>query len=560
MQYSLDFSEIMPLWSKETPKTLDEKERSAIDVIERHLNSDWFLVAATSFAKDSSCLLYLTLKAMHSLKQKNVKLKTVYAINSDTGFENPEMKCFVDGEIEKLEAYALKHDLPLKVMVGSPNLSNNYIVQIIGGRTIATFPQNDRKCQQMLKANPLNKLKRFIEKDIEQTTGVLKPRVCLMTGARFDESANRQSRMRERGDNDAYPVWNETSKQWTLSPIANYTTDDIFETIGRVRSGIEHTYSDFESLMRIYRDSAAGECMVNLYSNGQSKHSSGCGSRQGCWCCTAVKEDSSMNNFLQQDQYAYMKPLNQLREFIVSRHYDWHSRNWLARSIDDKGMIAISPNSYSSDFCLQLLRYALTIDAREQEWANLHQAEPRFQIMSLTKILAVDALWNRYAYSKALLACQTYKEIFIDGKRYDFPDTFTYSEKQPLPTAVKVPFTDNEFWSPHHGLCDLELAFADPDNACNHVINTDDEFTIDEEGAALFFEFELDNALQLYHHSDRACLPASGLHYLMRLGVISINKGGHSEWDKMLRIGNQLTRHNLREILNQPEVMIQILK
>jgi DNA sulfur modification protein DndC len=431
---------------------------------------------------------------------------------------------------------------------------------MIGGRTIATFPENDRKCQQMLKANPLTKLKKSIESEFVQTTGIKDARVCVMSGLRLSESSNRQSRMNARGDNASFPVWNEGSKQWSLSPIANYTTDDVFETIGRVRSGMVTTYSDFEDLVRVYRDSAAGECMVNLYANGKSQKQTSCGSRHGCYTCTVSgKKDESMENFLKNDAYAYMRPLNQFREYIVSRHYDWGSRNWLARSVDDDGMIAISPNSYSPDFCLQLLRYALTIDAREQEWAHANQTTPRFQILSLPKILGIEALWNRYGYQRTLQACQTYKEIFIDGKRYDFPETLVYAEKKPLPPAVKVPFADDEFWSSYNGLFDIELAFADPDNACNHVINTDDEFTIDEEGAELFFEFELDSALAYYHHSDRAILPASGLHYLLRLGVISIFKNGQHDWDKMLRIGNQLSRHNLREILNQPEALIKRL-
>ena len=45
-----------------------------------------------------------------------------------------------------------------------------------------------------------------------------------------------------------------------------------------------------------------------------------------------------------------------------------NSRNWSARSIDtDTGTISISPNIYSPDFCLDLLRYALIIDALEIE-------------------------------------------------------------------------------------------------------------------------------------------------------------------------------------------------
>ncbi len=52
----------------------------------------------------------------------------------------------------------------------------------------------------------------------------------------------------------------------------------------------------------------------------------------------------------------------------MSRHFDMNSRNWSARSIDtDTATISVSPNIYSLYFCLDLLRYALIIDAIEIE-------------------------------------------------------------------------------------------------------------------------------------------------------------------------------------------------
>lgn len=41
-----------------------------------------------------------------------------------------------------------------------------------------------------------------------------------------------------------------------------------------------------------------------------------------------------------------------------------------------------------------------------------------------------------------------------------------------------------------------------------------------------------------------------------RYGVVSFKKGGHSAWDRMLRIGNQLHRHGLRDILNNPDALV----
>ena len=77
----------------------------------------------------------------------------------------------------------------------------------------------------------------------------------------------------------------------------------------------------------------------------------------------------------------------------MSRHFDMNSCNWLARSIDtETGSISISPNTYSPDYCLDLLRYALTIDAREIEASKFLGINPRFQILSEEAILSIDCL------------------------------------------------------------------------------------------------------------------------------------------------------------------------
>lgn len=541
---------------------LSEKIELAVNTIKQQMLNQWYCVLAWSAGKDSSITAYLAIRALQEMVAEGRKVSTLHLMMSNTGYENPIVHNYAQEEIVKIREFAEANNLPIKVWVAKPNLSNDYFVQMIGGRTIASVPGSSRKCQQLLKANPLQKIHRDIVADIKSETNEKNPRLCVMIGTRRDESAHRNNAMAKRKENALFPVWNESSNQWTLSPIAEFTQDDIFETIGMVTSGQIETYSDFVALTQVYRDSAAGECMVNLYANSGTTKQSSCGSRHGCYICLAVKDDKSMENMLslEDGRYLFMKPLNQLRNYIMSRHFDMDSRNWMARSVDvETGTISISPNTYSPDFCLDLLRYALTIDAREIEATQAIGIAPRFQIMSEEAILAIDCLWNRYGYNNALQACKTYHEIFVEGVRYDLPEHFEQAPRVKIPKAVTVPFMDEEFWDIQHGLFDSRLAMADPDNACEVEVNMDDEFEIDSDGAGLFFDYELEYALSEYNKDDSLLNPMAGLHYLMRLGVVSINKGGMSRWDMMMRIGNQLWRHGLRPYLNQPEKLISIL-
>jgi len=542
-------------------ETLQEKIKRTTNNMLALMESDWSFVIAASFGKDSSVLISLVLKTMELYEEKYGYMKPVHVMHSDTGYENPIVHAYAQNEINRLESYcAIKH-IPLKVWVAKPNLSNDYLVLMIGGRTIATFPENSRKCQQYLKASPLQKTYRKIATEVSNSTHVKNPNIAVLIGTRFDESIKRQSNMSNRGETYDSPVWNDVSSQWTLSPIAHFTDDDIFEYIGLVTSGIDETYSDFVALAKLYRDSMGGECMVNVFSSGGSSKSAGCGARHGCFICTSVQEDRSMINLINNDndEYAYLKPLNDFRNYIKSRHYDWSSRNWLARSIAVDGSIKISPNAYSPDFCLDLLRYALTIDAEEMTWAQMTGNNPRFQLMSYSKILMIDVMWNRYGYNKALMASKTYNEIFNEGVRYKIPENPEVHIKKPLPISRSIPFVDDEFNYLSNGLHDVLLDLVDPGNACDHSINVENELSIDEESAALFFEFELEHALESLFSDDEYQNPMAGIHYLLRLGVVAINKGGHSRLDGMMRIGNQIHRHGLRKHLDDPEKIIEIM-
>jgi DNA sulfur modification protein DndC len=267
-------------------------------------------------------------------------------------------------------------------------------------------------------------------------------------------------------------------------------------------------------------------------------------------------------------KHAYMKPLNDFRNYLGARHYDPAARNWLARSINPQtGHIKIAANAYSPDFCLELLRYALSIDADEAEWSMRNAKPARFQILGMREVLAIDLLWARYSYQKPFTALAEYKAIFEEGKRYYIPEEYQVFTRADLDVSksVEVPFADAQFNGFYEGLRSAVEAVA----GCESVIkkngvyytnvNESTEFDLDAEAVELFYEFELDRALEYYGpHADVA--PSEAVHYLARFGVVSFKKGGLSEWDRMLRIGNQLHRHGLRDILNNPEALIAKLR
>ena len=534
-------------------KPYDQKIAVAYSTITNLLKQGTPLVYAWSGGKDSSVALDIGLKAAKDFKASGGIVPPFAVIHGNTLLENPEIDRFAREEIVKLREFIHAHDLPGEVEIATPSMSQNHMVNLVGGRTIASLPGGDSKCSVDMKVTPINALK----KKVFSRLGVDREPVSVI-GTRFDESPQRMKKMLERGESDITPI--EHNGSLVISPIANFTLDDVFWHIGKVRNnGSVRTYSDFERLIEVYKDGEGGNCMVLAYAD-EKPRTSGCGARFGCWACNRVGVDRSMENMLKKDEYAYMRPLNDFRQWIRDTHFDPARRNWLARSTEG-GSVAISPNAYGPLHCEEMLKIALTIQIREEIRADQEGREPNFEIISYQNILSIDVLWNRYGYNNALRATEIFREVYRDGLRYEIPRIENVYKSLPAYAEVQVPYEDIHFDGLLNGLRDPDMAILDQERLIEKRgtlysdVPTDTKMGIDEEGAEMFFGFP---ELGIDYFLDRMSYnyPAAGVHALLRLGVFSIAKGGHSELDRMLRMGNQLTRYELKDVLHDRELLI----
>jgi len=86
---------------------------------------------------------------------------------------------------------------------------------------------------------------------------------------------------------------------------------------------------------------------------------------------------------------------------------------------------------------------------------------------------------------------------------------------------------------------------------------TGDEFDIDDEGLAMFVEFEMERALTRISIDDA---PSSAAHYLLGLGTVQLAKGKHQDWDRMFRMSNRVHRAGLRQHLHDPHALIKAIE
>lgn len=553
-----------------TPARVVEMSRSekvavAIEAIRAQVLAGRYPAVMWSGGKDSSVTVSLALMAMRELIAEGVAVPTLHVLHSDTLMENPVVVAYNQGQIAQMEQYAKISGIPMKIWVASPGLSTDYLVSVIGGRTIISVGSNT-KCQQATKAYPLGKLKRQVRRHIADEIGV-KPKaveIVSLIGTRFDESATRNRAMIERGESAVEAVDAMEDGQLVLSPIATFTAMDVFGFIGDVRAGRIHTYSDFEDLLDLYRSMNGGECAVVAYLGNREQAKTPCNARTGCWTCARVSRDTSAESLIatEGDKYKWMKPLNDLRSYMIKMHFNPAARAWLARDVDEDGFIQITPNAYSPAWTAELLGVVLSIQADEQIAARRLGIKPRFKLLSLKQIMAIELSWGRYGYQDAWTAMKLYRSVYHEGKRFRIPDLDsmpTYTEKD-VAFRSRVPFADGQYNGMFSGLRNVDAAAAD----CEDLTTTRDgkyvtrvqvgnEYSIDDEGLELFMEFEFERALSSERLNNT---PSAAIHYLLGLGTVQLFKGSHSDWDRMLRVSNQLERHGLRPILHDPHAII----
>lgn len=550
--------------------SFEEKMLGAVAAIKQQVLDGRHLLICWSGGKDSTVTLNLAFTALRELQAEGAAFPTLHVLHSRTKLDNPVVETYNKGQIKSIEAYAQRAGIPTRVWIASPNLSNDYLVGLLSGRTIMSVG-NNTKCQQMMKASPLDRIKRQVREFVAKTDGVKAKDANLVSliGTRFEESISRAAKMKERGESSTAAVDAMEDGQMVLSPIADWTTFDIFTYIGWVRSKRLEAYNSFDELVEIYRDANSGDCMVTAYIAGKEQSRPPCSARTGCWSCGRITKDTSADNMIATDggKYAWMAPLRDLRAYMLARHFDPTARCWLARTINNAtGSVKIVPNAYAPEFTLELLRIILTIQIREEIAAGRLGIAPRFTLLDERQLIAIDFISARYGYHNSFVALRTYKEIYEGGARYEIPDleSIPAFTQQDVAFRAEAPFADAQYKSAWRGFRNLAHAMVDwedtttlADGTIVQNANVGDEFEIDEEGAELFMAFELDYALKRVGLLDN---PMGVVDYFVGLGTVTLYKGSLGEWDRMARMSNQIYAHGIKTILNDPHALVEALR
>ncbi len=304
-------------------------------------------VVGYSGGKDSSAALQLVWLAVRELPADQ-RTKPIYVISTDTLVEQPLVAAWVDTSLARMREAAREQGMTIIPQKLTPEVQDSFWVNLIG-RGYPAPRQKFRWCTERLKIKPSNK---FI-RDVVRNNG----EAILILGTRKAESQARAAtitrhaarRVRERlSPNASLP------NSLVYTPIEDWNNDDVWLFLMQFRNPWGH---DNKSLLTMYQGATeGGECPLVVDSTTPS-----CGSsRFGCWVCTVVDKDRSMEAMIKNDEEkVWMTPLlnlrNELDEPDDRYRRDFRRMNGQVQLFHDRTI----PGPYKKDWREHWLRRVL---------------------------------------------------------------------------------------------------------------------------------------------------------------------------------------------------------
>ena len=260
-------------------------------------NRPW--VVGFSGGKDSTILVQFVYMMLLSLKPEE-RRKKVFILTSDTKVEMPSIVERIDRELTLLRAAAERDQLPIEAHTVYPELKDSFWVNLIGRGYPSPRPKF-RWCTDRLKIHPVSK---FILDRVNDFGSVI-----VVLGSRIAESGTRAQTMAAYHiEGQRFRPHSDLPKAWVYTPLQQLSNDDIWTCLLSLKNPWN---GDNRSLVALYKRASGGECPLVIDTSTPS-----CGqSRFGCWVCTVVEHDKSMESFVDDGEERF-EPLLEFRDYL----------------------------------------------------------------------------------------------------------------------------------------------------------------------------------------------------------------------------------------------------
>lgn len=371
-------------------------------------------VIGYSGGKDSTAVLQLVWMAIEQLPEEK-RHKKVHVITNDTLVENPIVALWVDTSLAIMKKAATDKNLPIYPKKLVPEIEDTFWVKLLGAGYPAPRPKF-RWCTHRIKIAPTS---RFIQNVVKKSGEAI-----VVLGTRSAESSARAAVLKNHSQNRTREHLNQHSdlpNAWIYPPIADWTNDDVWTFLMQHENPWSHSNND---LLTMYQGATAdGECPLVIDTNTPS-----CGSsRFGCWTCTLVEKDRSMEAMIINDsEKEWMLPLLELRTAIdfrtMGERGDKDLRDY--RRMTGKVQLyngELIHGPYKQSFREELLRKLL----EAQQWVRDNGPEEvrEIELITLPELKKIRDIWVEEKHEVEDSLPYIYEEVtgkpFPDVKRYN---------------------------------------------------------------------------------------------------------------------------------------------
>jgi DNA sulfur modification protein DndC len=342
-------------------------------------------IVGFSGGKDSTLVLQLVFEAIQQCPPSE-RNRTVFVVSNDTLVESPVLQNFVDKVLEQLRVAVEALELPVEVHQTTPDPEASFWVNLLG-KGYPAPNRNFRWCTDRMKIRPtMNFITERVQKDGE---------VVLLLGVRRAESAARARVIKRYSDGESiYNRHNDVMGCWVYRPIVELTTEEVWLAL---LSSQPPWGSSHRDLVTLYRNAQGGECPFVM----SKEDSPSCGSsspRFGCWTCTVVEKDRSLEALIDSG-FEELFPLYEFRDRIKEVSATPKFRSKTRRD----GRHGLGP---------------LTIPARKMLLHELLeiQDEVGIPLISAEEVHLVESWWQQDEMTKAIRRVRAIEDQLSSGE------------------------------------------------------------------------------------------------------------------------------------------------
>ena len=330
-------------------------------------------IVAFSGGKDSTILADIVFQALLETSPSR-RTRPIHIVSNDTLVESPLVMGHLRVVQSEIAEAARVLNLPITVVTTQPTVDQSFWVNLIG-RGYPSPNRTMRWCTDRLKITPTSN---YVVESVNQNGAVV-----IVLGVRRDESATRRQSIDKRGEDNPNTFTRHDSLlgAWVYRPIMNVSTDQVWEMLASKSPswGGSHT-----ALITLYREASGGECPVVM----SADDAPGCGtnsSRFGCWTCTVVEKDKSLQGFVDIGTHEFM-PLLDFRDWLKSIRNEPAMRSSIRRN----GVLTFNPGG-------KHIPGPFTVNARRMILDRLLQTQQAFgtELVTAAELDRIQQIWSQ---------------------------------------------------------------------------------------------------------------------------------------------------------------------